>query len=77
MSHFAVIREAGPAWTDGGITAQPAISDHAAFMNTLADEGLVVSPGRSPEPTKGAFARCSSSTHIDEAEITTDSPKTP
>jgi uncharacterized protein YciI len=42
MSLFAVIREAGPSWTEGqGAFEQPAVSDHAAFMNTLADEGIV------------------------------------
>jgi uncharacterized protein YciI len=42
MSYFAVIREAGPAWTDGeGIAGQRAVSDHAAFMHALADEGFV------------------------------------
>jgi uncharacterized protein YciI len=45
MSLFAVIREAGPAWADGGIAGQPAMVDHAAFMNALADEGFVVSAG--------------------------------
>jgi uncharacterized protein YciI len=46
MSYFAVTREAGPAWTDGkGITEQPALSDHAAFMNTLADQGFVLFGG--------------------------------
>lgn len=46
MSYFAVIREAGPAWTDGkGISEQPAVSDHAAFMNALADQGSVLCAG--------------------------------
>lgn len=45
MSHFAVIREAGPGWTDGGIAAQPAVNDHAGFMNALADEGFVLFAG--------------------------------
>ena len=46
MSYFAVIREAGPAWTEGeGITGQPGVSDHAAFMNALADEGFVLFGG--------------------------------
>jgi uncharacterized protein YciI len=46
MSYFAVIREAGPAWTDGnGIGEQPAVSDHAAFMNVLADQGFVLFGG--------------------------------
>ena len=45
MSHFAVIREAGPGWTDGGIAGQPAVNDHAVFMNALADEGLILFAG--------------------------------
>jgi uncharacterized protein YciI len=46
MSYFTVIREAGPSWTDAeGIAEQPALSDHAAFMNALADEGLVLFGG--------------------------------
>jgi uncharacterized protein YciI len=45
MSYFAVIREAGPAWRDGGIAAQPALDDHAGFMNGLADDGLVLFAG--------------------------------
>jgi hypothetical protein len=43
VSYFAVIREAGPAWTDGnGIAAQPALAEHAAFMNELEDDGFVL-----------------------------------
>lgn len=38
-------REAGPVWTSGGIFNQPAVSEHAAFMNTLADEGFVLFGG--------------------------------
>lgn len=46
MAYFAVIREAGPAWTIGeGIAGQPALSDHAAFMNGLADQGFVLFAG--------------------------------
>jgi uncharacterized protein YciI len=46
MSYFAVIREAGPAWADGnGITAQPELAEHAAFMNALADDGFVLFGG--------------------------------
>jgi uncharacterized protein YciI len=46
VSYFTVIREAGPAWTDGnGIAAQPALAEHAAFMNALADEGFVLFGG--------------------------------
>jgi uncharacterized protein YciI len=46
MSYFALIREAGPAWTDGkGISGQPAVSEHAAFMDALADRGSVLCAG--------------------------------
>src|SRR4051794_22334054 len=45
MSYFTVIREAGPAWTDGGIAAQRGVGDHAAFMDALAREGFVLFAG--------------------------------
>ena len=45
MSTFAVIREAGPGWCDGGIYEQPTIDQHAAFMNALADSGFVLFAG--------------------------------
>jgi uncharacterized protein YciI len=46
MTPFAVIREAGHAWTDGkGIYEQPAVDEHARFMNALADEGFVLFGG--------------------------------
>jgi uncharacterized protein YciI len=45
VSYFAVIREAGPAWTAGGIFEQPAANDHAAFMSALVDEAFVLFGG--------------------------------
>jgi uncharacterized protein YciI len=46
MTYFAVIREAGPAWTDGkGAFDQPGVEDHGAFMDARADEGLVLFAG--------------------------------
>ena len=45
MSAYAVLREAGPAWIEGGITAQPGVADHAGFMNGLADQGVVLFAG--------------------------------
>ena len=45
MSLFAVIREAGPAWQAGGIFQQTSVTEHAAFMNTLADERFVLFGG--------------------------------
>ena len=42
MSLFAASREAGPAWTDGaGAFDQPGVGDHAAFMNDLAERGVI------------------------------------
>jgi uncharacterized protein YciI len=45
VSTFAVVREAGPTWGAGGIYDQPGVSDHAAFMNALADEGFILFGG--------------------------------
>ena len=45
MSLFAVTREAGPGWKDGGIFEQPAVSEHAAFLNGLAGEGFLLFGG--------------------------------
>ena len=46
MSYFAVIRDAGPGWADGkGAFEQAGGSDHAAFMNRLAEEGFVLFAG--------------------------------
>jgi uncharacterized protein YciI len=46
MSLFAVTREAGPSWTEGkGAFEQPAVNDHAAFMNRLVEDGFVLFAG--------------------------------
>jgi uncharacterized protein YciI len=46
MSLYAVTREAGPNWTAGkGAFEQPAVDDHAAFMNGLASDGFVLFAG--------------------------------
>jgi uncharacterized protein YciI len=45
MSTFAVTREAGPGWCEGGIFDQPAVNDHATFMNALADRGFLLLAG--------------------------------
>jgi uncharacterized protein YciI len=45
VTYFAVTREAGPAWTAGGILDQPGAAAHAEFMNTLAGEGFVLFAG--------------------------------
>src|SRR5262245_20882500 len=46
MSLFAVHRHAGPAWTEGkGAFDQPGMTEHAAFMNALADDGFIIAAG--------------------------------
>jgi uncharacterized protein YciI len=46
MSYFAVVREAGPGWTEGkGTFEQPGVNDHAAFMNALSDRDFVLFAG--------------------------------
>ena len=45
MSTFAVIREAGPAWRNGGIYEQPGVEQHALCMNALADSGFLLLAG--------------------------------
>lgn len=45
MSTFVVFREAGPGWAAGGIYEQPGVNEHAAFMNALAAEGIVLLGG--------------------------------
>ncbi len=45
MSLYAVTREAGPGWASGGIFEQPAVNEHAAFLNGLAGEGFLLFGG--------------------------------
>jgi uncharacterized protein len=46
VTYFAVTRDAGPGWTDGkGAFEQPGVDEHAAFMNALADQGIVLLAG--------------------------------
>jgi uncharacterized protein YciI len=46
MAYYAVTREPGVAWdTSRSMREQDAWDEHAAFMETLADEGLVVLGG--------------------------------
>ena len=70
MSYFAVIREAGPSWAEGkGIFAQPAVSDHDAFMNALADEGFVLFGGPLAGSEHGRLRALLSVNADSEAEI--------
>ena len=46
MAHFAVVRERGPAWDDSRpMREQDRWDAHAAFMDTLADERLIILGG--------------------------------
>jgi len=46
MKYFAVTRERGPAWNASlPMREQEQWKEHAAFMNSLADEGFVVLGG--------------------------------
>jgi uncharacterized protein YciI len=46
MSLYAVVREAGPGWTEGkSAFDQAGVDEHASFMNELADEGFVLYAG--------------------------------
>jgi len=46
MSYFVVINEQGPAWDPTrSMRDQARWPDHAAFMNSLVDEGVVVLGG--------------------------------
>ena len=57
MSYFVVIRDAGPGWTEGkSAFEQPGVNDHAAFMNALADHGVVVFAGPLAGSEQGAYA---------------------
>ncbi len=69
MSTFAVIREAGPGWVAGGIYDQPAVAEHAAFMNTLADEGFVLFAGPLAGSENGRVRVLLIVNASDEAEI--------
>jgi uncharacterized protein YciI len=46
VTYFAVTRDAGPGWADEkGAFEQPGVDEHAAFMNALADQGIVLFAG--------------------------------
>jgi uncharacterized protein YciI len=46
MQYFAVTRECGPAWNESlPLRAQKQWAEHAAFMNSLVDEGFVILGG--------------------------------
>jgi uncharacterized protein YciI len=69
MSSFIVIREAGPAWEDGGLTEQPALSDHATFMNALADKHVVLAAGPLDGTERGRIRALLIINADDEADV--------
>jgi uncharacterized protein YciI len=70
MSLYAVIREAGPGWTNGkGAFEQPAINDHAAFMNTLEDEGFLLFAGPLAGSEHGRIRALLIADGVSEADI--------
>jgi hypothetical protein len=77
MSHYAVIREAGPAWTHGGIADQPDVASHAAFMNGLADDGFVLFAGPLAASEKARLRALLIVDSDSEDESATASPPTP
>jgi uncharacterized protein YciI len=69
MSAFVVIREAGPAWAEGGIATQPALSDHGAFMRALTAEHVVLVAGPLAGTEQGRIRAMLIVNADDEADI--------
>lgn len=69
MSLFAVIRGAGPGWSAGGIREQPAVDEHAAFMNRLAGDGSVLIAGPLAGSVQNRLRVLLVADAADEAEI--------
>jgi uncharacterized protein YciI len=69
VSLFAVVREAGPGWAAGGIHEQPAVEEHAAFMNGLAQQGVVLFAGPLAGTEHGRLRVLLVADGRDEAEI--------
>jgi quinol monooxygenase YgiN/uncharacterized protein YciI len=58
MKYFAVTRERGPAWNRSlAMREQAKWTEHAAFMNRLAEEGFVVLGGPVGDEAKAGFSR--------------------
>jgi uncharacterized protein YciI len=69
MTLFAVVREAGPGWATGGINDQPAVHEHAEFMNGLAEKGVVLFAGPLAGTEHGRLRVLLVADGQDEAEI--------
>jgi uncharacterized protein YciI len=68
VSYYAVRREAGPGWAEGGIAAQRALHEHAAFMKGLVDDGFLLFGG----PLSGSEHRRVRALLIVDAESAAD-----
>jgi uncharacterized protein YciI len=70
MSHFVVMREAGPGWAPGkGALDQPGVAEHSAFMAQLAEEGFVLLAGPLAGSEQGRIRALLVVEAGDEAEI--------
>jgi uncharacterized protein YciI len=59
MPYFVVIRERGRAWDWSlPMRRQAQWETHAAFMDTLEDEGFIVAVGPARRNTRGAIRTC-------------------
>ena len=58
MKHFAVTREKGPGWDPSQpLRKQKMWTEHAAFMNQLAEEGFVIFGGPVGDQAKLGFSK--------------------
>jgi uncharacterized protein YciI len=70
MGLFAVSREAGTTWTDGvGAFDQPGAADHAAFMQRLAHDGVLLAAGPLGGSEAGRIRVLLIMNATDEAEV--------
>jgi uncharacterized protein YciI len=69
MSLFAVLREAGPGWSEGGIVDQSGVDEHSAFMNGLAEERFVLFAGPLAGTEAGRLRALLIVDAMDEAEV--------
>jgi uncharacterized protein len=71
MTHFAVRRDTGPGWVNGGISEQPGLDEHAAFMNALADRGFLLFGGPLADSEHGRVRVLLIVEAADEGEVQT------
>ena len=70
MTLFAVNREAGPGWLeDAGAFDQPDVNAHAAFMEGLAMDGVLLAAGPLADTASGRIRVLLIAEASNEAEI--------